>query len=149
MDILNYLSPFEELPINLTLYKVNKNIFGSDKIELSTNNKLYDVLKSPLETVFLKVEVDNFSKFKINMGDIIVVERSYLRVDGLAIVNINGNLFIKSLAHDENFNTIIKDIHQTDVCGLDFQYFGTITYVLKSDEEDYIDMIGEELFRAY
>lgn len=149
MELLNFLSPFEELPMEVTLYKVNKNIFGQDKIELTTRNKLHDYLISPLEVVFLKVESDDFSKNQIAWGDIIIVERTNLRIDGLAVVMINNELFIKKIIHDSNFNTTINEQGKILTCGLDFNYIGTITYSIKSDEEDFLDMVGEELFKVY
>lgn len=149
MEILNYLSPFEELPMEVTLYKVNKNIFGKDRIELTTKNKLNDYLISPLEVIFLKVETDAFSNNHIDSGDIIIVERTNLRIDGLAVVMINNELIIKKVIHDKNFNTTITKDNKLLVCGTDFNYIGTITYSIKSVEEDFLDMLGEELFKVY
>lgn len=149
MEILNYLSPFEELPIEVTLYKVNKNIFGQDRIELTTKNKLNDYLISPLEVIFLKVETDAFSNNHIDWGNIVIVERTNLRIDGLAVVMINNKLFIKKIIHDKDFKTTIKEKDEILECDLDFKYIGTITYSIKSIEEDFIDMLGEELFKVY
>lgn len=149
MDLMNYLSTFENISTNITLYKVNKNIFGSEQIELTSKNKICDYLISPLEVILLQINTDLLSNHKIYYGDIIIVERTKLRVDGLAVVQINGELRVKEVTHDREFNTTIKDKGKVLTCDKDFNYFGTITYTIKSEEDNFVEIIGDDLFKIY
>ena len=132
MELMDYLTAFDELPMEVTLHKVNKNIIGEDVIELGTRDKLHDYLISPLDVSFLRVETEGFVEKGLFAGDIIIVERKLARTDGLAIVRIDGKLVIQDIMFSEKND--------------EYEYFGIITYVIRSEEEDFIHMLSEELF---
>lgn len=150
MEIQNHLSPFHELPISITLCKINRFLFGNESVELTTKNKLYDFLISPLETIFLEVKTDSFEHQNLYEGDIVIIERDRkLRVDGLAVIRRNDELKIAYIQHDKDFNTFAIENDKKLLCGIDFILIGTITYKVVSDEEDYFRMLGEDLFKVY
>ena len=140
MELLNYLFPFNDFVLPLTLNKVNKHYFGKDKIILDSGNDLYDYLVSPADSIFMRVESDEYTEFNIHWGDIVIIERNKFRYDGPAAVKIDQQILIKEVQFSKNFEPYLKDN------GKKFEYFGIIAYVLHSEEEDYLDMIGQELF---
>ena len=131
MDLLNTLFPFNDFILPLTLQKINKHYFGSDEIHLDSGKELYDYLVSPADTFFMRVESDDYENLNIFYGDVIVVERSHLKYEGPAIVMKDNDLVIR----------VVENAVETE-----FSYWGTIAYVLKSEEEDFLDMVGQELF---
>lgn len=145
MELLNYLFPFKDFVLPLTLHKINNHFYGNEVINIESGKDLYDYLQSPLNTFFYRIESDHYEALNIYYGDVIIVEKNHLRYDGPAIVKISSELKIKIISHDRNFRTII-DCNQSLEEGKDFSYWGTIAYVLKSEEEDFLDMVGQELF---
>ena len=145
MEVLNYLFPFNDFILPLSLHKINKYFVGQDIIQLESGKDLYDYLNSPLNTFFYRVESDAYEKLNIFYGDVIIVERNHLRYDGPSVVKIESELKIKDINHNKDFNTVIDGESLLEE-GKDFSYWGTIAYVLKSEEEDFLDMIGQELF---
>lgn len=129
MDLLNTMFPFNDFFLPLTLQKINKHYFGSDEIHLESGKELYDYLVSPTDTFFMRVESDDYAFLDIFYGDVIIVERNHLLYAGPAIVKDSNDLVIKVLVEGE----------------ADAGYWGTIAYVLRSEEEDYLDMVGQEL----
>lgn len=142
MEILNFLFPFNDLILPLTLNKVNKHYFGKEFIKLDSGKDLYDYLVSPSEAVFMRVESDNYEKYNIYCGDIVIIERNHLRFDGPAAVKIENLMLIKEMRFTKDFEIYASDMNNDK----NFEYFGTIAYVLQSEEEGFIEMIGQELF---
>ncbi|MBY0415397.1 MAG: hypothetical protein K2Q18_14590 [Bdellovibrionales bacterium] len=132
MDILNYLFPFSDFVLPLTLNKINKHYFGKDIIKLDSGKDLYDYLVSPADIVFMRVESDDYEKFNIRWGDVVIIERNDLKYEGPVAVKIDNRMVILDFK-------ISQEISKGE-------YFGTIAYVLYSEEEDFLDMIGQELF---
>lgn len=145
MEVLNYLFPFSDFTLPLTLNKINKHYFGKDEIKIDSGKDLYDYLVSPNDSIFMRIESDEYEQSNIFFGDIIIVERNHLKYDGPAVVKIGSDLKIKIVSHNKDFITII-DNEISLVESKDFSYWGTIPYVLKSEEENFLDMIGQELF---
>jgi hypothetical protein len=142
MELLNYLFPFNDFVLPLTLSKVNKHYFGKDEIKLESGNDLYTFLVSPSDSVFMRVESDEYKRFNIYWGDVVIIERNHLKYDGPAAIKSRNKILIRELKFNKEFEPIVEDLKQVEK----FEYFGTIAYVLKSEEEDFLDMIGQELF---
>lgn len=141
MELLNYLFPFNDFVLPLTLNKVNKYYFGNDFIKLESGKDLYDYLVSPSDCVFMRVESEEYGRFNIFYGDVVIIERSKLRYDGPAAVKFKNDILIKEIKFNSDFQTFINEDQIES-----FDYFGTIAYVLRSEEEDFLDMIGQDLF---
>ena len=148
MELLNYLFPFSDFVLPLTLNKVNQHYFGKEFIRLESGNDLYTFLVSPADSIFMRVESDEYEIFNIHYGDVVIIERSKLKYDGPAAVKINNQLVIKEIKFTKDFNPYFED-SKLSINKSNFEYFGTIAYVLKSEEEDFLDMIGQELFIIY
>lgn len=130
MDLINTMFPFNDFILPLTLQKINKHYFGSDEIHLDSGKELYDYLVSPTDTFFIRVESDEYESLGIFFGDVIIVERNHLKYDGPAVVMKGNDLVIE-----------VVDVKASGQCS----YWGTIAYVLRSEEEDFLDMVGQEL----
>ncbi len=150
MENTNYLSPFENFNFPVTLHRINKNIYGYDEIHLESGEKLYDYLMSPLTTYFMVVKSDRYEKINILYDDIVVIERKILKSDGPAAVIIDNILQIKSIQHNREFCTIcIEDLGFELIEGKDFNHWGTISYVLRSEDKEYLKICSEDLFEIY
>lgn len=142
MELLNYLFPFNGFVLPLTLSKVNKHYFGADEIKLESGSELYTFLVSPSDTVFMRVESDEYERLNIYWGDVVIIERNHLRYDGPAAIKVKNHILIREMKFTKDFDPYVYGSEKFD----DFEYFGTIAYVLRSEEEDFLDMIGHELF---
>ncbi len=143
MELLNYMFPFNDFCLPLTLTKINKHYFGGDEIQLECGRDLYNYLVSPANTFFMRVESDDYTELGIMWGDVIIVERGHLKYDGPAVVVSGKDLVIKVVGHNRDFEVLIDG--KTGELAKS-SYWGTIAYVLKSEEEDFLDLIGQELF---
>lgn len=145
MEILNFLFPYTDFVLPLTLKKINQNYFGKDEIKLSTGNELYNFLVSPTDSIFMRVESDEYDFIDIHWGDVVIIERNKLKYTGPAAVKIRNEMMIKEITFSKDFEPLIKE-SGGNMREEDFEYFGTIAYVLTSDEEDFLDILGQELF---
>ena len=147
MENIHYLSPFESLPFPMTLHRINKYYLGYDEIHLESGEKLYDHLMSPLNTFFMVVKSHKYERLNIKLNDIVVIERKCLKYDGPAVVIIDNDLQIKTIQHNRDFCTISIEESGTELIdGKDFNYWGTITYTLRSDERQWLLNKSYELF---
>lgn len=126
----------------LLLIRLIKHYFGKEFIKLNSGKDLYDYLVSPSEAVFMRVESDNYEKYNIYWGDVVIIERNNLRYDGPAAVKIENTMMIKEIRFTKDFDIYASDMNKDEK----FEYFGTIAYVLQSEEEGFLETIGQELF---
>lgn len=142
MELLNYAFPFNDFILPITLTKVNKHYFGKDFIQLESGKDLLDYLVSPTDSIFMRVESDAYEKHKIYWGDVVLIERNNLRYDGATAIRVNNEICIRNMKFTEDFMPEIEGLNLED----NYEYFGTIAYVLQSEEEHFLDMVGQELF---